>query len=496
MRWACLLLPRLSLDGVLRQRTDTDIPLVLAAGPRQRRIVHALTPQARALGVKRGMPLSTAQAVAPGIALSDHEPARDAALLDWLATWAYGFTSQVSLCFPHALVLEIAGSRALFGDWPALSRRLSSELQDFGFRHRMAAAPNPFAAWALAINHRHVGVDEHALPRAIGQLPVATSTLPPDVTQTLQRSGLRQLRQVLAIPRSSLVRRFPKAATDHLDALLGRHTPPLQWFTPPQRFASKVEFEYDVESTQALLFPLRRLTADLAAFLSSRDGGVQRFKLVFEHEPHPDEARPDTQLDIGLLSPEREAGVLFELARSRLEKLRLCAPARAMQLLAEELPPFVPAARDLFDTRPQQALPWPQLRERLRARLGDDAVQPVVLGADHRPERATLSPAAPGRTASASHGQRQSEEQPRKPRAAVNTEAIPPLRPAWLLEQPIPLRGHGIEILAGPERIESGWWDGADMRRDYLIVRTRDGQRAWAFRPWGSDELWLQGWFA
>jgi protein ImuB len=52
-------------------------------------------------------------------------------------------------------------------------------------------------------------------------------------------------------------------------------------------------------------------------------------------------------------------------------------------------------------------------------------------------------------------------------------------------------------ILAGPERIESGWWDGADMRRDYYVIETASHQRAWAFRPAGDDgPFMLQGWFA
>ena len=54
-----------------------------------------------------------------------------------------------------------------------------------------------------------------------------------------------------------------------------------------------------------------------------------------------------------------------------------------------------------------------------------------------------------------------------------------------------------MQILMGPERIESGWWDGADIRRDYYLVQTRAGQQGWAFRTVGQgDGLWLQGWFA
>jgi protein ImuB len=160
------------------------------------------------------------------------------------------------------------------------------------------------------------------------------------------------------------------------------------------------------------------------------------------------------------------------------------APVQAMRLRADELPPFVPAARELFDDRAQQALPWEQLRERLRARLGDDAVHGLRAHADHRPEQAWRAesgkPAASG-----------------KPNKAPAPAAATLPRPGWLLTRPIPLRERDPERLAGPERIESGWWDDGDVRRDYYIVRTRQGQRAWVFAPADApDALMLHGWFA
>ena len=63
------------------------------------------------------------------------------------------------------------------------------------------------------------------------------------------------------------------------------------------------------------------------------------------------------------------------------------------------------------------------------------------------------------------------------------------MRPFWLLRKPIVLRGELARILAGPERIESGWWDEHDKRRDYYVVETHQGQRAWAFVPADSEPL-------
>ena len=80
-------------------------------------------------------------------------------------------------------------------------------------------------------------------------------------------------------------------------------------------------------------------------------------------------------------------------------------------------------------------------------------------------------------------------------RGALPTQALP--RPGWLLPRPTPLRDHRLTVLAGPERIESGWWDGQDVRRDYYLVETSQGQRAWAYSVAGErDHFMLHGWFA
>jgi protein ImuB len=232
-----------------------------------------------------------------------------------------------------------------------------------------------------------------------------------------------------------------------------------------------VELGHEVESHMALLFPLRRLLGDLCTYLSIRDGGVQRFVLRLEHE------QGHTGIEVGLLAAERDPLRLFEVTRSRLERVAIARPVVALRLLARELPPFVPAARDLFETRSQQQLPWPQLRERLRARLGDDAVYRVTPASDPRPERAWR----------------------RVQGDAVRIEDAPPRppRPAWLLQRPIPLRDPRPRIVSGPERLESGWWDGDDARRDYYVIETSQGQRAWAFAPPGEQGGWmLHGWFA
>lgn len=468
MLWACILLPQLAMDGVLRQRADADSPLALLGGPAQRRVLQAVNPAARALGLRPGQSLIAAQALSQNFATADYDPVAIERWQQLLAAWAYGFSAQVSLHYPRCLLLEVHSCLGLFGPWPRFEARLRKELSALGFRHRITAAPNPAAARALANAHDGlVAMDTVTLRQALDRLPVQHLGFSREAATAFARMGLRDLARILAQPRDSLSRRFPSEVLLQLDQLLGIRPLALDFHRPPDVFDQRIELSFDVESHQALLFPLRRLTSDLAAYLAGRDSGVQRFVLYLEHR-----AMDDSQVQVGLLSVEREATLLFELTRGRLEQLQLPAPVLAVRLVARELPRFAPAHRQLFDERPQQSLPWEQLRERLRARLGDNAVHGLGARADHRPEHAwTPCSSAPLPVSS--------------------------LRPGWLLAEPQPLRDSTLQILAGPERIESGWWDGADVRRDYYLVQMRSGQRGWAFRAVGAGgPLLLHGWFA
>ncbi|MGH8192246.1 MAG: Y-family DNA polymerase [Rhodanobacteraceae bacterium] len=471
MHWACILFPQLALDDVLRRRDDRDAPLALVDPAEARPRVQAANDAASVAGVRTGQSLAAARALCDRLAVVAHDDAAAERVHEFLAAWAYAWSSEVSRDFPDALLLEVEASFRLFGGWPNLQARLRVELDELGFRHRIALAPNPHAARVLAGAHDGIAIFDHDILRnALGELPVEQAGFEPGCAQNLRRMGLRKLGQVLDLPRPELGRRIGKDALAHLDRLIGDLAAPLTFYRPPDVFDERIELPFHTASSETLLFPLRRLLRDFAAFLASRDGGVQRFTLMFEHEH---DAR--TRIPIGLLSAERDPALLFDIARERLDRIQLGAPVCALRLVADELPPFAPVRRTLFDTRPQQAVPWEALRERLRARLGEEAVHGIALHADHRPERAW--------------------QVDRGPRPAG--EPTPNPRPAWLLRRPIPLRPRVRRVLAGPERIESGWWDGGDLRRDYYVIETDAGQRAWVFRPAGeTGGFMLHGWFA
>ncbi|MHC9086597.1 Y-family DNA polymerase [Luteimonas sp. RIT-PG2_3] len=472
MLWACVLLPQLALDAVLRRLPDPDAPLALVGGSAQLRTLHAVNAAAAQAGLKAGMRLTAALALLPEFAMVEHDADAEARAQRFLAAWAYRHSSLVSAQWPGCIVLEVRASFSLLGPWPRIEARLRGELDALGFSHRIAMAPTPRAARVLAGLHDGLSVPHAgAMQALLDKVPVRRAVLPDGAGERLHRMGIRDLRALRTLPRDSLRRRFGLDLLEHVDRLYGATDDALAYYAPPDHFDARVELGYEVESHMALLFPLRRLIGDLCTYLSIRDGGVQQFVLRLEHEGQ------HTDVEVGLLAAEREPAMLFELTRNRLERVQIPKPVVALRLLARQLPPFVPATRDLFDLRAQQALPWPQLRERLRARLGDDAVYRVAPAGDPRPERAWRRV--------------QGDD------ARIGDAPVRPPRPLWLLPRPVPLRDPRLRIVSGPERLESGWWDGDDARRDYYVLETAQGKRAWAFAPPGERDGWmLHGWFA
>ena len=486
MLWACLRFPRLALDAVRGEDASPSLkPFAVIDGPQQRRHIVLADTKAQESGVRNGLPVAAARALCPLLETTPRDPAAERQALESIAAFAYRFSGEVSIAEPDAVFLEIGASLALFGGIAALERRLRHEVAAFGFAATLAIAPTATGARVLAAHAGGIAIPSlPAFEAALGLVPLALGGFDENTAGALHGMGFRRLRDVFRLPRAELARRIGQDALDRIDRMRGLAAESLLRYRPPDFFERRIELPFGVESHGALAFPLQRLIRELATFLVARDGGVQRFSLVLGHE-----RGATTRIEIGLLSPRRDAQALFDLARARLERLALPAPVHTLALRADDLPPLCPLHRDLFDNRRGETLDWPALIERLRARLGDTALHGLRCIADHRPARAwqfavvDTAPERPARNL--------------QPSIVSGDGAGFRKRPFWLLQKPTLLRGEPVGILAGPERIESGWWDEHDKRRDYYIVETSLGQRAWAFVPAESDTGWtLHGWFA
>jgi len=140
-----------------------------------------------------------------------------------------------------------------------------------------------------------------------------------------------------------------------------------------------------------------------------------------------------------------------------------------------------------------------QLVERLRARLGEEAVYGVAPISEHRPEAAWRRVHELSLTCARRGIEKRMD-------AGVG-DGMP--RPVWLLDAPLPLpepdmqhHRSGLILEEGPERIESGWWDGKGVARDYYVARQirgasrSHGAKLWVFQERRSKRWYLHGMFA
>ena len=425
------------------------------------------------------MAVSAALALAPRLRVAPRDPAAETEALLGVAGWAAQFTPGVALEFPDGVLLEVSGSLKLFGGLGPLVERLRRGLAEMGWSTTLAGAPTPRAAFWLALAGEQKFIGSIAeLEAALAALPVEVLRCGDETLEALEAIGVRTLGELHALPREGVVRRFGQGLLDELDRALGLLSDPRNFFVPPARFAAAIELPAEVTQAEALLFAARRLIAQLAGFLAARSGGVQRFVLRLKHRD-----KAATEIAIGLVAPSRDAEHFTLLLRERLAKVTLAEPVREIALQADDVVPL--AGRNLGLALEQGKPPgqWEHLVERLRARLGSEAVCGIASQAEHRPERAGVI-ADPG---------------------AKQLQLDFGERPFWLLDRPKPLAEIGavpslegpLELLVGPERIESGWWDGDDVARDYFVARMQNEALVWIYRERRGEGGWyLHGVFA
>lgn len=426
----------------------------------------------------------------PDLALEMHarDAADEAAMLARLAAWCGQFSSFVSISAPHALVLEAGGSLKLFGGIGRLAARIKSGLRALGVTARIAAAPTPLAAELCAWAGKETFVHVSELPRALGTLPVEVLPLDAAQLRLLHGMGLRLIGDVMRLPRGGLARRLGPALVMVLDRALGSHADARVPFVPPARFHARLELPAPTGNLEALAFALQRLLREMEGFLRARQAGVRAFRLRFFHA-----RRSATTIEMPLLSCARDAAHLLKLARTRLESVALPETVEAIALDAS-LIEVLPERSRGFAWGENKYVSDPVFSaslafiERLQARLGEAAVRNIECVADHRPERAYRM----GPLKNVTSG-------PTKQLGRATVFA----RPLWLLREAMPLAMHDnrpaldgtLQLDTNRERIESGWWDGRPIARDYFIARDRRGRRLWVYRDLAGGGWFLQGLF-
>lgn len=487
MLWLALHLPALPLQIFTRGLADPSIPIGVIDASRRTRIL-AVNPAARTIGVFAGQALSAAQAIAPNLRVQARQTERETALLAEVACWAGRFTPRISLAPPDAVLLEISGSLRLFGSLGIIEQQAQDGLALLGIQARTACAPTPLAAswfarcgqasaagtdWLATLDDLPLSILDHT------EAPSASASLS-SALELLDGLGARSIGAVRALPSAGLSHRRGQAVTLLIARARGEQADPRTWFEPPARFAHELALPEPTDHSEALLFAARRLFASLAAWLHARHAAIDHCSLLLIHE-----SQSPTTLELVLGHPANDESHLALIARERLTTYALPGEVCALRLEAEHPLTHGQLTEDLFGAAGQDRNDAIRLLDRLRARLGKDAVRRLSTVSDHRPELAwqTLDASAP---------------LPRAPLDKDKALSFPERRrPVWLLPEPQPISPQQFALLSDAERIESGWWDNSDIRRDYYLAQHKDHSLCWIFHQLDPPGGWyLQGYFA
>jgi protein ImuB len=476
--WLAIYFPDLPLE-IFSRGDKENTPLAISMGPANRPWLLSCNAAARAQGLHPGMSVSAAYALARNLRIQPRDETAEASALEHVAAWAGQFSSLVCLDPPQGILLEVAGSQRLFGGLEPLLQRIGAGVTALGYRGKSAVASTPLAARLLACAGCGSQItDPDRLRSALSQIPLHHLDVDEKRLESLQGLGLHTLGDCLRLPREGLMRRFGRPVLDYFDRMLGRLPDPREPFVPPAHFASHLVLPAEVTHAEALIFAIHRLLVELNGFLLARCAAAQRLELALHHR-----TQSTTRIRLGLIAPRRDLQHFSNLLSERLHQTQLVEPVQEIGLFCKEIVPFTGQNSDLFqdlfrDTgQPKQS--WTDLIERLRARLGDEAVYGICLVPSHRPERAWRRCALDGHS------------------SAPSDDFEP--RPLWLLENPIALESKAgwpywngpLTLIRGPQCIESGWWDNQEVARDYYLARDAKGSKLWIFRERKHSRQWF-----
>lgn len=409
--------------------------------------------------------------------------------LQRLAVLAGDFSPRVSLEPPDAVLLEVRGSFRLFGGAQPLCRQLLERCAAAQIGLRWALAPTPLSALVLA--RAGQGVIVLARDRLVGllsPLPLAVLQWSDATLARLDSVGVRTLGAALRLPRAGFARRFGREALLDLDRLTGAAPEPRRAFFVHERFRVRIDPGCELGTVQGVLHVLSSQLAELEDFLRTRQSGIDLLMLRLRHR----DIAP-TRVNLRLATVELQAARFGELLALQLSRLVLPAPVVLCELRSGALRPFVTHSAAIW--RPGEhgggergggerggvALRESSaLIDRLRARLGGEAVYGLCLVPEHRPENAwrVTEPTSIARA-------------PDALLAGAMRHGLA-RRPLWLLHEPevLPWALECMQLLEGPERIETGWWDGREVARDYYVARDEAGAELWVYRERLPPHAW------
>jgi protein ImuB len=472
--WLCLRFDQLPLQCLNRAEEQ---PVVVLA---RQRVLRA-NDCAAALGIRQGMGTATVRALAndEAVQLLERDEQAEQRCLQQLCCWAYSITPTLFTWRDDCLQLEIGGCLNLFQGLDALLAEVTGGIRSRGYLAQYGLAPTPRAAWLLSFAASDIAMDiQQPLERRLTPLPLSLLDDFSSTVDSLRRAGLHTLGDILALPTAAMSRRCGRQFTHFLQQVLGQREDLQADYQPPATFSDKYWFGYEVKANGELLPAVQLLLQSLCCFLRNTQLQCSEINWQLIGIDHKLQEVP-----VRSSSCHSDWKNWFQLTSIRFEQLQLTGGVEGLGLACSQLHPGQQESIDLFSPHSQRE-PLANLLDRLRSRLGLQAIEQVGCRDEHLPEFALH----------VSHDHTGGE-----PRASQHCAQ----RPFWLMPQPRALRQHGarlywngaLELVYGPERIEDNWWLEA-VSRDYYVAADKGGQHYWVFCDRLARQWYIHGVFA
>jgi protein ImuB len=409
-------------------------------------------------------------------------PAHDEERQAW--SWrALQFTPRVAQV-EEALLLEASASLRLWHGRKALLQQLLIESAPLASAHWAHAATSLTALALLRLQ----SMGEPVRRRQADDLPLHVLSAAREHLPTLERIGCRCWGDLRRLPRAGVARRFGASLLEALDCAYGSRPESYRWLELPESFDVNLELPALATSAGELMWTAQRLLSQLQVWLQARNHGVLSLELEWTldlRRLNGVRLPSHEQLTVRTAQPTQDTAHLRRLVGEHLARATLAAPANRLRMRSLQTVPWQGASASLLAQDQVQGEALHQFIERLSVRLGEANVLVAQPHADHRPERMqSWTPARSAATASAGG---------KAGRGRGRQLPCDALFPEWLLPSPVRLEMHGdkphyhgpLRLLAGPQRLETGWWDAGERgpaSRDYFIARSDEAGLLWVYR--------------
>ena len=523
--------PHLGAERILRTHRGRIMhPFAVINDNAQILTLSSISQLAREKGLMVGQSLSDARALCPDLMTALSDPIADTDFMTTLKRWANQFSPWVSRQGETGLCLDITGCAHLFGGEEDMIAKVMDQTAELHLTAEIGIADTVGAAWALArfsntpLNSNLSGdaVEQEAratrsrafkrrnwerggarpeialasqsnmriappgkTSEALAMLPVNALRIPNGTALALARVGLRQIKDLIALPRASIARRFGADVLSRLDQATGSLPEPVSPSKPPIHFVTRLSFPDPIGLPEDIQAGIERLLMPLCAKLKSEATGCRKLQLTLMRS---DGTSQLIQAGLARASHDPERILpLLTLQMPNMEPGHGIDVMRLQALVTEPLSPYQHSG-------PIEALATAQARRngdmaeadligRLGARIGLEGITQL------HPAQSTIPEKAETRHVTAYTKPLEEWAAPHLPRPLIlfQPEHVTVTKPQDPLSHFVWRRRQFRSIHAiGPERISPEWWlDDPNWRsgvRDYWCVTTQEGPKLWLFK--------------